>query len=217
MITPFGRYRWSRLPFGLNVSSEIFARRLNEALNGLDGTFVIADDIIVVGCGENEEAANADNHRKLRALSQRCGEQNIVLNEAKKEIGKEITFHGHKITDKGVMPDEQKVEAIRNMPTPTNVTDVRRICGLAQYMAKFLPDLATTLEPMRKLIHKDAEWEWTEECEASFHKMKQQIVNAPILKYFDPEKELVIQADSSQSALGAVLMQDGQPIEFASR
>ena len=111
MITPFGRFRWSRLPFGLCVSSEIFARKLNEALNGLDGIFVIADDIIVVGCGETDQAASADNDRKLKALATRCSEQNIILNEEKTEVGKEVIFHGHKITDKGVLPDENKVKA----------------------------------------------------------------------------------------------------------
>ena len=48
MITPFGRFRWSWCLFGLNVSSEIFVRKLNEASNGLDDVFTIADDIMVV-------------------------------------------------------------------------------------------------------------------------------------------------------------------------
>jgi len=118
MITPFGRFRWSRLPFGLCVSSEIFARKLNEALNGLEGIFVIADDIIVVGCGETEQSAKSDNDRKLKSLAKRCSEQNIILNEEKTKVGKEVIFHGHRITDKGVLPDENKVKAIQNMPKP---------------------------------------------------------------------------------------------------
>ena len=77
MITPFGRFRWSRLPFGLCVSSEIFARKLNEALNGLEGIFVIADDIIVVGCGETEQSAKSDNDRKLKSIAKRCSDQTL--------------------------------------------------------------------------------------------------------------------------------------------
>ena len=68
MITPFGRFRWSRLPFGLNVSSEIFARKLNEALNGMDDVFTITDDIILVGCGATEQIAKCDNEKKLEKL-----------------------------------------------------------------------------------------------------------------------------------------------------
>ena len=180
MITPFGRFRWSRLPFGLCVSSEIFARKLNEALNGLEGIFVIADDIIVVGCGETEQSAKSDNDRKLKSLAKRCSEQNIILNEEKTKVGKEVIFHGHRITDKGVLPDENKVKAIQNMPKPKNVTEVRQLCGLVQYMSKFLPDLASTMEPIHQLTRKDAKWEWTNECEESLEIVKAQITSAPV-------------------------------------
>ena len=54
MITPFGRFRWARLPFGLKVSSEIFQRKLVDALCGLDGVFTIADGITVAGCGRTK-------------------------------------------------------------------------------------------------------------------------------------------------------------------
>ena len=87
MITPFGRYRWATLPFGLKVSSEIFQRKLNEVLGDLDGVFTIADDIIVVGCGNTEAEAKADNERKLKFVYNRCNEQNIILNNHKKAVG----------------------------------------------------------------------------------------------------------------------------------
>ena len=106
MITPFGRYRWARLPFGLKVSSEIFQRNLTEAVGDLNGTFTIADDIIISGCGHTDEEAKRDHETKLCKLYARCKEQNIILNDEKKEIRlKEITFHGHKITSNGVKVD----------------------------------------------------------------------------------------------------------------
>ena len=89
MITPFGRFRWSRLPFGLKVSSELFQRRLNEALIGLDGTFTIADDITIAECGESQAEAIKDNDAKLEKLYERCREQNIVLNQEKKLLDKQ--------------------------------------------------------------------------------------------------------------------------------
>jgi hypothetical protein len=64
MITPFGRYRWARLPFGLKVSSEIFQRHLTEAVGDLNGTFTIADDIIIAGCGHTDEEAKSDHEMK---------------------------------------------------------------------------------------------------------------------------------------------------------
>ena len=57
MITPFGRYRLRRLPFGLKVSSEIFQRKIDEALGDLEGVLNIVDDIIIVGCGSTEAEA----------------------------------------------------------------------------------------------------------------------------------------------------------------
>jgi hypothetical protein len=77
MITPFGRFCWSRLPFGLKVSSEIFRRKLTEALSGLDGMLTIADDITVAGCGKTKAAALKNNDLKLTKRYERCHERNI--------------------------------------------------------------------------------------------------------------------------------------------
>lgn len=218
MITPFGRYRWARLPFGLKVSSEIFQRKLNEVLGDLDGVFTIADDIIVVGCGNTEAEAKTDNERKLKFVYNRCNEQNIILNDDKKAVGlTEISFHGHKITASGLKVDEAKVKAINEMPAPTDISGVKRLCGVVQYMSKFLPDLAETMEPIRALTRNNVKWDWSQECEKSFQSVKEQLTTAPVLAYFDPEKELVLQVDSSKNGLGAVLLQNGKPIEFASR
>lgn len=63
--TPFGRYRWCRLPFGLSVSSEIFQKRVNQALAGLEGVLDIVDDILIYGVGDTEEQANADHAREM--------------------------------------------------------------------------------------------------------------------------------------------------------
>ncbi|XP_014675268.1 PREDICTED: uncharacterized protein K02A2.6-like [Priapulus caudatus] len=218
MITPFGRYRWTRLPFGLKVSSEIFQRKLDEALGDLDGVFSIVDDIIIAGCGRSQEEAERDNKRKLEKVLQRCAEQHILLNPDKQQTGlREIVFHGHRITSEGVKVDESKVQAVRDMPAPTDIAGVRRLCGMAQYMSRFVPDLAGTLEPLRALTRKGTEFIWSPECVNAFTTLTRSLTEAPCLAYFDVSKEVVIQVDSSQHGLGAVLLQDGRPIEYASR
>lgn len=126
------------LPFRLKVSSKIFQRKLTEAFGDFDNTFTIADVIIVAGCGKTDDDAKRDHEQKLTKLYEWCHERHIVLNDndAQKEIGlKEITFQGHKITRDGVKVDERKVKAINEMPTPTNVSGVKRLCGMVQYMA----------------------------------------------------------------------------------
>ena len=93
MITPFGRFRWSRLPFGLKVSSEIFQRRLQETIGDLSGVICVADDIIVIGSGEDHTTANKDHDKNLQALRNRCKQKNIRLNDSKTVLKQtEITF-----------------------------------------------------------------------------------------------------------------------------
>lgn len=75
---------------------------------------------------------------------------------------------GHNITAEGVKPDESKIVAINKMPTPTDPLAVKRFCGMVQYVSKFIPNLATEIEPLRKLLRKDTPWEWTDECARAF-------------------------------------------------
>ena len=65
MITPFGRYHWTQLPFGLKVSSEIFQRKLNKVLSGLSSVICIADDLLVMGCGNARDEAAADHEQNI--------------------------------------------------------------------------------------------------------------------------------------------------------
>ena len=218
MITPYGRYRWARLPFGLKVSSEIFQKRLNESLEGINGVICVADDIIVVGCGTTKALAELDHDDNLKKLMQRCTERNIKLNNAKAEFKRDsVIFMGHKMTTEGIQADENKVKAILEMPPPTDIHGVRRFCGMIQYLARFMPDMAIDLEPIRALTRQHTDWNWSKDCEDAFKTVKKKITTAPMLAYFNAEKELVLQVDSSQHGLGVALMQEGKPIEYASR
>lgn len=159
MTTPFGRSWWARLPFQLNVSSEILQQKLNDSLKGLGGIFTIVNDIIIVGCGDADKSVQTDNDENLKKLHKCCEERHIVLNKMKKDIGLEITFHGHKFTAQGIKPDDSKIKEVLEMTTPRYVTKVKRICGLVQYMASFLPDLSKTPERLRNLTRKKVYWD----------------------------------------------------------
>ncbi|KAK3744055.1 hypothetical protein QZH41_000989 [Actinostola sp. cb2023] len=216
--TPYGRYRWRRLPFGLNVSSEIFQRNVNQALEGLEGVLDITDDILIYGVGSTDDQANADHDQKLRALLQRCRERGIALNKDKVKLRrKEVTFMGHVFTSNGLKIDPDKVKAIVNMPKPEDIQGVQRLNGFVNYLAKFLPKLSDVMLPIRELTRKDVEWQWSEKQEKAFAEVKRAVTEAPVLRYYDPKKDLEIQCDASQSGLGATLMQEGKPIAYASR
>ena len=217
-VTPFGRYKWLRLPFGLNVSSDIFQKRLNMALEGLEGVMCVADDIIVYGTGDDKQHATEDHDKKLRELLLRCRKKGIRLNKDKCQFRtNDITFLGHRITSQGLKLDDAKVEAIMKMENPQNVEEAQRLQGTVNYLARFMPRLSEVMEPIRRLTRSNTEWEWTEVQDNSMKEIKRMVTEAPILAFYDPAKELVIECDASQKGLGAVLMQQGRPIAYASR
>lgn len=79
--TPFGRYRWLRMPFGLCSASEEYQRRMMEILDGLQGIIVVADDILVYGSGDTDEEADIDHDKNLKSLLERCAEKNLKINK----------------------------------------------------------------------------------------------------------------------------------------
>ena len=210
-ITPHGRYRWLRLPFGTKVSSEIFQRKPNDNLIGLKGVVYVADDILIYGDSEEHDS-------NLINLLTRCSEIGLKFNKEKSMFyTSQLNFLGHVVTDKGLRPDLKKVEAILRMPNPTDVEAVRRLQGMITYPAKFLPRLSTIMEPIRRLTRQDCNWEWGEEQETAMSQLKRLVTTAPLPTYYDPEKKLTIQCDASSTGLGAALMQEGKPLAYASR
>ena len=133
--TPHGRYRWLRLPFGLCVSAEILQKRMDQALDGLDGTLNMADDILLYGVGETKEEAEKDHDVKLARLLQRRKQTEIALNPDKLKLNlEEVEFMGHILTGKGIKIDPDKVKAIMEMPTSTTVEEVQRLNGFVNYL-----------------------------------------------------------------------------------
>ncbi|XP_061170331.1 uncharacterized protein K02A2.6-like [Saccostrea echinata] len=216
--TPFGRFRWLRMPFGISTAPEEYQRRQDQAVEGLPGVLSIADDILVYGEGDTGEDAILDHDQKLKALMKRCRERGLVLNKDKLRLREtEVRFVGHLITKDGLKPDPEKVKAVNEMPNPTDVAGLRRFLGFVNYLSKFLPSLSDICEPLRKLTVKDTLWSWHEIHDQAVEKVKRLVTSKPVLSYYDPNKELTLQCDSSETGLGAALLQLGKPIAFASR
>ena len=131
---------------------------------------------------------------------------------------KEVPYMGNTLTPGGLKADKSKVNAIVQMPPPNDIKGVRRLLVMANYLMRFLPNLSSMLEPIRKLTLKDVKFKWTEEQQKAFEDIKQVITSRQVLKIFDPKNtNLVLQTDSSRSGLGAVLLQDNRPVGFGSR
>ncbi|GAB1598786.1 hypothetical protein Ahia01_000155800 [Argonauta hians] len=210
--TCFGRYRWLRLPFGLSVSSEIFQKKLNQELLGLSGVLCIADDVLIHGSDYEEHNKNLD------AFLVRCCERNIKLNPDKFQLRmSEISFMGHLITKDGLHSDPEKTRAINEMAPPCSLEELRRYLGLVNYLSKFLPNLTEVTAPMRNLTKKSVPWVWSSVQQDAFDKVKKMVTKAPVLAFYDPEKELTVENDACEHGLGSVLLQEGRPVAFASR
>ena len=189
----------------------MFQKKLHQAIGDLDGVLCVADDIMLFGVGNTDEEAIADHDAKLHALLQRCLQVGICLNKDKVKLRQEsLPFLGHLITNCGLKPDPEKVEAVRQMPEPTDVLGVQRLNGFINYLAKFLPNLSEVMEPIRQLMIKDVPWNWATAQQKAFTQIKKLVTQAPVLRYFNSAKPLVIQCDASQCGLGAALLQDGQ-------
>ena len=216
--TPFGRYCWLRLPFGLTSSPEVFQCKQHEVLEGLPGVEVIADDILVYGCGDTQEEAVKDRDKKLIGLLKRAQKVNLKLNPKKLKLKMSaVSYMGHFLTADGLKPDPEKVKAVLKMERPRNVKELQCFLGFVTYLSKFAPHLSDVSEPLRRLNTKDVVWMWQEQQEKAFKEVKQIVTVQPVLKYYSLSEEVTLQCDASEKGLGATILQQGQPIAFASR
>ena len=212
MATPFGKYRWTRMPFGISPSPEEFARRLHDEIQGLPGVVSIADDILVFG--DNGE----DHDRHLEGLLQRCRDRNIILNRDKAVIRKDrVNYMGFVLTSEGCQPDPDKIAAIKDMPAPTDKKGVQRLLGMVNFVSRFA-HLSQVCAPLRDLIKDEIHFQWDPHIHGRcFNTIKDILSTAPALKYFDSTKPTTLQCDSSERGLGACLMQGDHPIAYSSR
>lgn len=211
-MTPFGRFRWNRVPFGLNNAPEMFQRRMVQIFGDIDGVEIYFDDLAIAGVDE------ADHDRILAIVLDRARQYNVKFNPNKLQFrSSEIQFMGSIIGEGKVQPLDKDVRAITEMPKPQCVADVTRLLGLLKYLAKYIPNLSRRTANLRKLTHHGAEWLWTSEHDKELDDILSSITKAPVLAIFDPTKPCTIQTDSSKDGLGCVLLQDHGPVAFASR
>ena len=174
--------------------------------------------MIIWGEGETLEAAEVDHDRHLKGLLERCRMKGLKHNREKFRFRvPEVAYVGHKLSGTGLRPDPQKVSAIRRMETPSDKAALQRFLGMINYLAKFVPHLSDLGQPLRQLLQKDNEWAWLHEQDQAVAKIKDAITTVPTLKYFNETKEVIVQTDTSSTGLGAVILQEGQPVAYTSR
>ena len=202
MLLPSGRYRYIRSPMGLNASSDEFCRRTDDVLSGIPGTLKLVDDILIFA------PTMADLRDRIEQVITKCSAANIILSKEKFEIGSKVTFAGFVISCDGITPDPKKTAAIKNFPTPKNVSDVRSFLGLANQLAIFEPDLASISYPLRVLLSKDTVFQWLPDHDDAFSATKSILCSPKIVKFFDNKLQTVLLTDASKlNGIGFALVQ----------
>lgn len=214
--TPYGRYRFLRLPFGLSSASEVFQREISDALDRIPGVRVYIDDVLVWG------TTKAEHDKRLRAALAAISSAGFTLNAEKCIFGsQEIKFLGDIISSEGIKPDDELVKCVASMPTPTSKQEVRRMLGAVNYFGKYIPCLSEKTAALRSLMCESVCFEWSGIHQKEWEMIRTLLMSAPVLAVFDPHKEIKISTDASRNALGAALMQlhdkGWRPVAYASR
>lgn len=210
--TPFGRYKFLRLPYGLCSASEIFSLKLSQILENMEGVALYIDDLIIFG-------KNRDEHdKRLRLVLSKLRSENIKLNKSKCKIGiHEIKFLGHCINKNGISIDNDRAKAIVEMENPTDKKSLERFLGVVTYVSRFLPNISNVTAPLRSLLKKNVEFAWSYEHTESFNKIKNILSTQPVLQFFDEKLPVVLSVDAAKDGLGAVLLQNNLPVAYSSK
>lgn len=214
--SPFGRYMYKRLPMGITSAPEIYQRAMSEMFQGCEGVEIIMDDILVHG-----PTVKIHDERLVKVL-EICRKNNLKLNPRKTKLRKEeVTYIGHKLTKDGVKIDDEKVQAVLKMPEPTSIHNVQTLLGMVTYTCKFMPNLSAITEPLRNLIKESNmpgfKFYFNDDHRATVRKLKEMMTNAPVLRFYSTTEPIVVSGDASQAGLGAVLLQGGKPVAYASK
>lgn len=210
--TPFGRFYFKRLPFGLSCAPEIFHRVVSQIFEKIDGVQSFQDDILI--WGETEKQLT----ERVNAVLDKAQTNGFKFNINKCKFNvKEINFLGHKISSDGISVDENKIKAIIDLPIPKDKKELARILGMFNYVSKFIENFSEISQPLRALLKKDVEFTWNKYLNEVFNKLKKIITQAPVLSYFDQSKPILLSVDASSTGLGACLLQDNKPVCYASK
>ncbi|XP_058816755.1 uncharacterized protein K02A2.6-like [Topomyia yanbarensis] len=217
LSTHRGLYRPNRLMYGVASAPAIWQRQMEIILQGIDGVSVFLDDIKISG-------ADDETHlRRLEEVLRRLNLHGIRVNKEKCDFFVDtIEYCGYLIDKDGIHKLRKKIEAIQKMPRPKNKDEVRSFVGLINYYGRFFENLSTVLYPLNNLLKHEVPFKWTNQCEVSFRKVKEQMQSDSFLVHYSPELPLLLATDASPYGVGAVLSHvypDGteRPIQFASQ
>jgi hypothetical protein len=203
-VTPWGTFCYKVMPFGLKNVGATYQRAMLTLFHDMmhKEIEVYVDDMIA-------KSKEGENHVQiLKKLFERLRKYKLRLNPAKCSFGvKSGKLLGFMVSDKGIEMDPDKVKAIQSMPAPMNKKDVKGFLERLNYIARFISQLTTTYDPIFCLLRKKNPGNWNEECEEAFKKIKQYLLNPPLLVPTVPERVLILYLTVTETTMGCVLRQ----------
>ena len=176
LVTPFGKYKFLMVPFGLAQAPAYFQLLINQVLEGLSFAMTYLDDIIIFSSSEEEHLLHLKEvfcwprKARLKMKQSRC---NFFKSQ--------IYYLGHLISEDGISPLLDKLDSIKNMPALKCTKEIKQFLGLTGYYRKFVPRFADISRPLTRLTRKETTFNWTPECQKSFELLKSYLCGEPIL------------------------------------
>ncbi|CAC5398333.1 unnamed protein product [Mytilus coruscus] len=178
--TCFGTFKFLRLPMGLSSSPASFQLLMDKVLKGLTfkSCLCYLDDILVA-------SETFDQHiEDLQNVFQRLSNAGLKLGPKKCTFAQNSCIYlGHKISNKGIEPPPDRVQAIVDYPKPKSVKELRRLVGLFDWLRKYIKNFSAEMEPLTRLLKKYERFNWTDEQQRAFQNVKSLLLNSPILAF----------------------------------
>ncbi|XP_072172595.1 uncharacterized protein [Diadema setosum] len=191
-VTPDGFFQYKVMPFGMKNAPATFQRLINTVTSGLVGCEAYLDDVIVYS------HTWEDHLLRVRALFDRLTSANLTVNLRKCEFARaKVVFLGHIVGHGSVKPVEAKVETILNFPRPQSKRELRRFLGMTGYYRKFCHNFADAATPLTNMLRKDSQFEWSDDCQVAFNRLKAMLASSPVLAAPNFDKQFILMVDAN--------------------
>ncbi|KAJ4707018.1 RNA-directed DNA polymerase [Melia azedarach] len=207
--TKEGLYEWMVMPFGLSNAPSTFMRLMNQVLKPFAFKFVVVyfDDILIYSSDEESHLVH------LRGVFKALRENKLFVNLKKCNfMQRNLVFLGFVVGADGITVDESKVKAIRDWHTLKTVSEVRSFHGLATFYRRFIRNFSTIAAPITECMKK-GKFSCGAEQNKNFITLKEKLCTAPVLALANFDKVFEVECNALGIGIGAVLIEEGKPIE----
>ncbi|KAJ9542555.1 hypothetical protein OSB04_029061 [Centaurea solstitialis] len=212
--TRYGHYEFVVMPFGLTNAPAAFMDLMNRVCSRMldRSVIVFIDDILVYSKTKEEHEVH------LREVLETLRQEKLYAKFSKCAFWlREVQFLGHVVNRDGIMVDPAKISAVMQWGIPKTPSEIRSFLGLAGYYRRFIQDFSKIALPLTSLTKKSAAFSWGSKQQGAFDELRKRLCEAPVLTLPEGVEDMVVYCDASHQGLGAVLMQRGKVIAYASR